>query len=308
MSAVNLIAVLQPFCELNPPEISGQAIEGSERRADLEALIDIGALVPVRGVETILCFACDEPHSMTVEYDERGTYRAYCVDAGYQDVRPALLRCFAVDINWIAESMASRLGLSMKEAPAAVRYPVVARVGRARFEQYVCEVFFARRLTENDCFQELSAQVAMRAANAPAIVLTTSPLDLLPGNLPARCAAVPLAAVLEVTSRGSLFNDDPIFAALRGRRGPSHSDGIGFDFSTGFRSARRGDQTYVFSDKQALMVEALYDHWTRGLPVHQTELQGAADTKQRVGQLFLGNPAYGSLIRSRGEGYYELDL
>jgi hypothetical protein len=308
MSAVNLAAVLQNLCEADPPEITGQAIEASECRADFEALIDIGALIPVGAADSILCFSCEEPHTISVEFDGNGSYRAYCVDAGYRDVQPALLRCFAVDIDWITASVASHLGLSVKETSPAARYPDIARVGRARFQQYVCEVFFARRLTERSSFGELSAQVRMRAANAPVVVLTTSPLDLLPGNLPPRCAAIPFAAVLEVRSKGGSFNDDPVFAVLRGRTESPAAQAIGFDFSTGFRSGRRGDQTYVFTDKQALVIETLYNHWTRRLPVHQTELQGAADTKQRVGQLFLGHPAYGTLIRPRGEGFYELDL
>jgi len=42
--------------------------------------------------------------------------------------------------------------------------------------------------------------------------------------------------------------------------------------------------------------------------MHQTEVQGAADTNRRVAQLFEGHPAYGTLIKHDGNGYYELNL
>ena len=53
----------------------------------------------------------------------------------------------------------------------------------------------------------------------------------------------------------------------------------------------------------------LYDAWRSGNPrLHQTEIQGKADTSQRVGQLFGDSPAYGVLIKYDGSGYYWLDL
>jgi hypothetical protein len=53
---------------------------------------------------------------------------------------------------------------------------------------------------------------------------------------------------------------------LRGADRPSRSDGIGFEFSIGFRSVSFDDQHYTFSGKQALVIEALYDSWRTGNP------------------------------------------
>jgi hypothetical protein len=70
-----------------------------------------------------------------------------------------------------------------------------------------------------------------------------------------------------------------------------------------------GDQEYSFTDKQAQVIEALYEAWRSGVRrLHQTEIQSKATTNQRVGQLFSGHSAYGVLIKYDGAGYYWLDL
>jgi len=151
--------------------------------------------------------------------------------------------------------------------------------------------------------------IAGVVGRAPAILLTTTPADLVLGVPPPRCALVALQDVLNVTISAVSIDDGPFYAALRGGDPRFHADGIGFVFSPGFRSAVFGDQDYSFSDKQGQAIEALFEAWQTGNPrLHQTEIQGKADTSQRVGQLFAGHPAYGVLIKNDGAGYYWLDL
>jgi hypothetical protein len=139
--------------------------------------------------------------------------------------------------------------------------------------------------------------------------LTTTAPELIPGEPLSRCAIIPLDDVLKITPSGTTIDEEPIHAALRGKSPRFVGNGIGFVFSPGFRSAVVGDQEYTFADKQALVVEALYDAWQNGSRrLHQTEIQGTADTNQRIGQLFRGHPAYDSLIKHDGAGYYWLDL
>ena len=64
MTVGNLLSVLRSLCETDPPEISWQGIVESEKRADLETLVNLGALVNVGNNDGILCLACDEPHSV----------------------------------------------------------------------------------------------------------------------------------------------------------------------------------------------------------------------------------------------------
>jgi hypothetical protein len=308
MTGSNLISVLRPLCECDPPEISWQAIAESELRGEFETLVNMGALLQADNNDSILCLACDQPHTIDIEYTGNGTYRAYCPDSGFQDVPPELLRRFAVSIVWIGQSLASSVALPFRSDPHMPANAPITRIGRTRFGPYPCELFIACRLADKVRFDDAMRQVSARSGNTPAIVLTTTQLDLVPGEPPACCALLQLDEVLQLCSGKLCLDDGPIWAALRGQQHPVRSGGIGFDFSPGFRSARFGNTSYQFSDKQALAVEAMYEAWRRGLTLHQTEIQGAADTPQRVGQLFAGHAAYGVLIKSPGEGFYTLDL
>jgi hypothetical protein len=114
MTDGNLVLALRSLCEIDPPEVTGQGIEESDARDGLVSLFDLGALVHVGNSDSILCLACDLPHSIGVEHVGDGLYRAYCADSGYQQVRPETLRRLAVDENWIASSIASALGINFR--------------------------------------------------------------------------------------------------------------------------------------------------------------------------------------------------
>jgi hypothetical protein len=303
MTATNLVLALRSLCESQEPEITGQGIEESNDRAALALLIDHGALTHIGNANTVLCLGCDVPHSINVEYAGDGLYRAFCPDSGYQQIRPDALRRFVVDENWIASSIAAALGLNFIKPSSP---STVTRVGRARFGSYACKLFLGRRLSEKSRFEEAKQR---QTGRAPAIIMTLTPLDLIPGEAPPRCALILLEDVLQVSPNKITVDEGPIYAALRGSDYRFRGDGIGFVFSPGFRSAVVGDREYSFTDKQALVVEALLGAWKNGISrLHQTEIQGAASTNQRVGQLFAGHPAYGSLVRYDGAGYYWLDL
>jgi len=100
----------------------------------------------------------------------------------------------------------------------------------------------------------------------------------------------------------------PIFSALRGPDPRTGVGGVGFAFTPGFRTVRWGKQLFELTDKQALAIEAMHESWFNGLRLHQTEIQGAADTPQRMTELFRGHPAYGTLILHDDSGRYWLDL
>jgi hypothetical protein len=305
----NLVLALGALCEADPPEITGQGIEESEDRSALASLSDLGALVHVGNVESVLCLACDCPHSVGVEFTGSGQYRAYCPDSGYQQVRPEELRRLAVAEDWIIRAVRSSLGLDQRTISDRAMPSTVARIGRARFGPYACELSFGRRLFEKDRFNEVGRTISGLAGKGPAILLTTTPTDLIQGVPPVRCGIIALEAVLNVTVTTVSLDEGPFHAALRGTDHRFGADGIGFSFSPGFRSAVVGDQEYSFTDKQAQVIEALCAARDSGNPrLHQTEIQGAVDTNQRVGQLFGNNPAYGNLIKHDSSGYYWLDL
>ena len=180
------------------PEITGQGIDESSDRTALASLIDLGALTHIDNAETVLCLGCDVPHSIGVGYAGDGLFRAFCPDSGYQQVHPDTLRRFEVDENWIASSIATALGLNFVKASTPSS---ATRVGRARFGPYACELFVGRRLSEKRQFEEAKRIVAGHTGTAPAIILTSTPLDFIPGDAPPRCALIPLEDVLQVSGQ-----------------------------------------------------------------------------------------------------------
>jgi hypothetical protein len=309
MAQASLVPALCSLCELDPPEITGQGIQASADRAAFTALAELGALVHVGNSESVLCFGCDRPHSMTVEYVGEGQYRGYCANSGYQSVKSKDIRRLMVCDDWIVLAVRSSLRIGADPRNIATTAVMLTSIGRVRFGPYPCEFFFGRRLFERARFEEAGRTVAKLVGKAPTILLTSTPRDLIPGEPPPRAAFIALEDVLQVTADNTSFNEEPVLAALRGGDRRFQSDGIGFAFSPGFRSAVFKDQEYSFSDKQAQVIEVLYEAWRSGVGrLHQTEIQGQANTSQRVGQLFAAHPAYGVLIKHNGAGYYWLDL
>jgi hypothetical protein len=307
MPTGDLVSVLCLLCEMEPPEITGQGIRESIDRITLTSLVELGALVQVGNSESVLCFACDHPHSIAVESAGAGQYRAYCADSGYQPLRPEDIRRLVVAENWIVRTVRSTVGL--RHQSAHLPTSAVAWIGKARFGPYPCDLFFGRRLFEGTRFDEAKRTISGSVGKAPAILLTTTPVNLIRGEPAPRCAVVPLWEALGVTTSEISLNEGPIYSALRGGNHRFDAEGVGFFFSPGFRSAIVGDQEYSFSDKQALAIEALYEAWHGGNPrLHQNEIKGAAHTSQRVGQLFSGHPAYNVLIKHDRSGFYWLDL
>lgn len=303
-----MVSALAVLAEIDPAEISWQSVEEDHRRSAFEALANLGALVQTANSDTVLCLACDRPHIVAIEYAGDGRYRAYCPDNGYQQVEARSLQRLAVDERWIAASIAAALGLKPKQSTGQAAGCLVP-IGRTRFGPYACTLFFARRLSEKVRFEEVKRLVPAHTGTAPAIVVTSTPLALIPGEPPRRCAFVSLQDVFSISSDKLSVDEGPFMAALRGSDHRFSSGAIGFIFSPGFRSAVVGDQEYSFTDKQALAIEALYEAWQKGVGrLHKDEVQGVVDTSQRVGQLFRGNPAYGTLIKYDSSGYYWLDL
>ena len=225
-----------------------------------------------------------------------GRYRAYCPSAGYQPVAAASLMRYSVSEEWITQTIASPLGFtSQSSASEAAARPI----GRAKFGPYPCHLFFARMLSDRARFCEAKTSVTRLMGSSPAVLMTTTSLDLIPGDPPSRCALLHLETVLRAENGRVKLEEDPFYSALRG---PSrHSgEGIGFSFSPGFRSACWGDQDYSFTNKQAQAIEALYEAWKNGTGrLHQDEIKGLVGSNQRMTQIFRGHPAYGTLIELR---------
>jgi hypothetical protein len=304
----DLAPLLQHLCEFDPPEMSRQWIDQHELRESINALISCGALVPGENASSVLCERCDSEHWIVPEYLERGQFRGFCPVSGYHSISASAVRRFVVDETWIGSGIAAALGIrpnknQFNEAQTALG------LGRVKFGPYTCELFFGRRLYDRSRLERVVSIVSEKSGSSPAILLTSTRKELLSDSLPGRCVVIRLEAVLEIVRGKIVLNDAPMLAALRGPAPSLKEGGIGFRHSPGFRTCVYGSESFRFSETQARVVEVLHDIWKEGLPsLHQEELQGRAETTQRITQLFNGHPAYGTLIKNDRTGFYWLDL
>ena len=67
------ICILQDLCEVEPAAVSGQYL-ASARGGPHDILRVLGALVEAGKAKTVLCAACDEPHTLVVEHAGDGRY------------------------------------------------------------------------------------------------------------------------------------------------------------------------------------------------------------------------------------------
>jgi hypothetical protein len=180
----DLVPLLCALCEMDPPEVTDQSIQDNPEGSALGSLYAMGALIHVGNSECILCLECDHPHSIRVEFAEEGNYRAYCPDSGYQVVRPDALRRFAVDERWIAKTIGSKFNLGEPRRSSAAAPSAVLQIGAARLGPYKFGLFFARRLFDKVRFDQASQSISRLLGKASAVLLTTTPRDLIPGQPP----------------------------------------------------------------------------------------------------------------------------
>jgi hypothetical protein len=302
------LSTLLRLHEIDPREISRQWIDQQpELRASIEALVQAGALVAVTNASSIVCEFCDEQHWISAEFVEPGHYRGFCPDTGFHSFSPKLLERLVVDDAWVIRRLAEALNLRLRKVPT--ESSSVFHLGRVRFGPYTCEIFFGRRLADRSRVESASAIIRKKIGAGIGILLTSTRLNLLPDVVCERCAIVAAEDALSISSGRIKVDQDVILAALREPAKLPKGGGIGFRFSTGFRSCVYQGDRLRFTVKQSLAIEALYDAWRDGLPgLHQAELKGLSRTDQRIAQLFSGSPAYGTLIKHDGCGLYWLDL
>ncbi|MEQ9814055.1 MAG: hypothetical protein RLO50_14855 [Azospirillaceae bacterium] len=306
MTTGNPASVLERLLEQGGV-LSRQFIDMSPERSAIERLIAIKALVQAGSARSILCLACDEPHSVAVEQGDRpGRFRAYCPDTGFHPVEPAMVRTYRVDLSWLVNTVRHHFGLSQVEVRSEEE-PII-RIGRVRVGRYPVLLFLGTRLAERSRFTDAMKRVEEVKGDTPAIVLTSTDPEVMPGDLPARTAPIRIADVLDVDRLDPVV-EDPMIAALRGPGRRAKVGPIGYVFASDFRSATIGDVQYAFTDRKARVVEVLFEAWQAGNPkVHQKTLQAQAGFSSRVGQIFAGHAAYETLIRHDTAGYYWLDL
>jgi hypothetical protein len=304
-----ILKLVEQLCEEEPPSFQWQHLRGSEQILMLDRILALGVLRHASNANSIWCTACDSVHSVAVELRGNGTYRAYCRDVGYFEVHPEDLRVLELDLAALTALIGRGLGIPPLISAEEILPRVLYRVGSPRFGPYRTRVYFARCLDRVGHFAQMYSALEQHRDRAPVILVSTTPWQRIHRDLPARHALVSLSDVAELRGQRLKFNEDAFLTKLRGEDSAFRTGGIGYVFSSGFRSAVVGDQKYEFTKKQAEVVEMLFEAFGSGLhKIHQDEVMGRLNSSQRIGQLFKSHPAYGPLIVGDSHGYYWLAM
>jgi hypothetical protein len=305
----SILKLLEQVCEEEPPSFQWQHLRGGEQVPMLNSILALGVLRHTGNANSIWCMACDSVHSVPVEFRGKGIYRAYCQDVGYFEVNPEDLRVLELDLAALTALIGRGLGIPPLISAEEILPQVLYRVGSPKFGPYRTRVYFARCLDRVSYFTQVHTALEQHRDRTPVILVSTTPWQRIHRELPARHALVSLSDVAELSGQRLKFNEDAFLTKLRGEDFTFRAGGIGYVFSSGFRSAVVGDQEYQFTKKQAEVIEILFGAFKLSLhKTHQDEIMGRVDSSQRIGQLFHGHPAYGTLILRDSHGYYWLAL
>lgn len=301
---IELAPLLAQICELDPPEV---ALDGLPTDDGLLRLIELGALVPVGARESVTCFACDEPHEALVKHQGHGAYTYYCSVAGEISVDAQLLQRYCVSIAWIAAQLSIGLNRLVSVDKLTLPIPVVLRVGEFRFKQTRCLLYIARRQFVRQGWEHAQEEVRRSRGDLPAVILTTTPMALLPSAPTGGIGVVPLVDVLTVDDGKPIVRELPIVSLLGGDQAQPDV-GLGYFASPGYRTVTSHGSRHQFTQKQAAVIALLDTALKSPEPrVHQSVIQERINTTQRIGQMFRGHSAYGTLIKHDGQGHYWLD-
>jgi hypothetical protein len=308
-AARGVLKLVERLCEEEPPSFQWQHLREAEELPGLQELLALRILKHTTNASSIWCTSCDSPHSVSVEFCGGATYRAYCQEVGYFGVDPEDLRVLELDPAALTALIGRGLGIPPLISAEEVVARLLYRVGSPKFGPYRTRVYFARCLDRVASFAQVRSALEQHRDHAPVILLSTTSWRRIHLELPARHALLLLSDVAELRGQRLKFNDEAFLTKLRGEDAAFRKGGIGYVFSSGFRSAVVGDQNYEFTKKQAEVVEVLFGAFESGLhKMHQDEIMGSVDSSQRIGQLFHGHPAYGTFIVGDSHGYYWLAL
>jgi hypothetical protein len=305
----SILKLLEQLCEEEPPAFQWQHLRGGEQVPMLNSILALGVLRHTGNANSVWCMACDSVHSVAAEFRGKGIYRAYCQDVGYFEVNPEDLRVLELDLAAVTALIGRGLGIPPLISAEEILPQVLYRVGSPKFGPYRTRVYFARCLDRVSYFTQVHTALEQHRDHTPVILVSTTPWQRIHRELPAGHALVSLSDVAEVRGQRLKFSEGAFLTKLRGEEVTFRAGGIGYVFSSGFRSAVVGGQAYEFTKKQAEVIEVLFEAFQSGLDkMHQDEIMGSVDSSQRIGQLFHGHPAYGTLIMGNSHGYYWLAL
>lgn len=302
---IGLAPLLAEICELEPPEL---VLDGLPTDGRLLRLIELGALVPIGARESVTCFACDEPHEALIEHKGKGAYTYYCPEAGEISVDSRLLQRYCVSMPWLAAQVSIGLNRPASVEHLTLPIPILRQVGEFRFRHSRCLLYVARRQFLRQWWEQTQTEVRRSRGDLPTIILTTTPMALLPSAPIGGIGTVPLVDVLTFDDGKPVVREQPLLSILGGDQGQTADAGLAFFASPDYRTVTSQGIKYEFTQMQAAAIRILDTARKGSHPrIRQSLIQERISTTQRMGQLFRGHTAYGKLIKHDGNGEYWID-
>lgn len=274
-----------------------QWISSSAAEAQLKVLTSIGALRHVDNASVVRCYACDETHETAVEMVSLGRFRAYCPDAGYQDVSAHDLEVYAVDIPALAASIRRGLEMPPNRPIDELLTGRLWRLGEQRFGRILSSIYFARQLGESGALDAVGRALRAFPEQGPGVIFSSSPVDRAHSFPLAPYVVAPLDRYAELSNQHLRLDQNRIAAALRGD--DSQVCGVGVQFAPDYRQVRIGQEAYRFTPKQAEAIRVMHEaHRLGTAQLSQHHILAAAKSDQkRLAHLFRDHPAWGTLIK-----------
>lgn len=272
--------------------------------ASADCLIDAGLLVPDAPVPVATSLVDHDDEPVNLEWSaEHRTYGYFSPAAGWVTVEQERLRVYRTDALAFLDRLASRLDLPKRNRPTERIDGVLWELGDARLPGRGGRVpiWFARRLTDQDVWRQVTAYLGGRPPADFRVVVTTSPIRRLSeGDLPRH----EMIGVDDLVDLGAGLIIEPTYLAAQLKTGPASRAVDPVRHAAGFRHFWVGDREFRFGgDKRRQIVEYLFNAWEGGAESVSTEVMFADlefEASSRLRDIFKGHEDWKDLIEARG--------
>ena len=157
-----------PDRKSEPPEVVRQRITSAGLQVPFDLLTAIRALRHIGNASMVRCYACDKTHEAAVEVAPQGQLRAYCPDAGFQEVLPHEVELYAIDLPVLVALIRRGLEMQTHRAPDEMVKGRLWWLGERRFGRIPRQHLF-RPAGQRD--STLSTRLIERFEPAPGVLV-----------------------------------------------------------------------------------------------------------------------------------------
>lgn len=295
--------VFTSIVETREARISG-AVLCDYHASSAVCLIGAGLLVPDAPVPVATSLVDHDDEPVNLEWSpEHCAYGYFSSAAGWVTVEQERLQAYRIDALVFLDRLASRLDLPRRTRPAERIAGALWELGDARLPGRGGRVpiWFARRLTDRDIWQQVVAYLGGRPPADFRVVVTTSPTrDLAEADL-SRHEVISLD---DLVDHGAGFIVEPTYLAAQLKTGPASRAADPVRHAAGFRHVWVGDREFKFGgDKRRQIVEYLFNAWEDGAESVSTEVMFADlefKASSRLRDIFKDHEDWTDLIEARG--------